>query len=316
MLVNIALVQQATFHSEFSALRSPGQSLTAYVDSELSRRVEHVLNKMKVAAETANRGHSKSECLYFVLPEFFWNVPWSVVANPQELLALNDIYFKRVSECVSALLENLPPEVYGHVVLLAGTCATVVEVDNATRTEGEVINYLLAGSNEKKNAEGKPALLMWPKRHVSQIDFGRNEESGPDHWVFKLSDGVRVKVKKKSSTLAESNSAAGYKKYFFNSIVPGGPFGINLCLDYAVVSEVERVNEFSDWNPKMDFLVACGMEFDRAKRYLDSVQFAFRNDGMGKGGCEAMSVLNGYLDKPLPTEVIDNDIHLVQVNIK
>lgn len=315
MFISVAMLQQATFNAEFSSSRLPGQSIVDYVESELDRRVQHVKGKIKSALSVAHQTGAESECLFFVLPEFFWNVPWSAVANREELLALSDTYFKRVSECVSHLLDSFPVSTYGHVALLAGTCATLAEVEGPAGNHFEVINYLLAGSNASKNAQGQSSLALWPKRYVSHIDFGKSKDSDEQYWFFELSKGFVVKVKKISSSLAESNMAAGYKTIFQNDFVSRCPITIDLCLDYASVGSHEREHEYKDWSSKLDFLIACGMGFDRTKEHSKSLQFAFRNDGMGRGECEAVTVVDGRIANSLSTTRVDNDIHWLQVEI-
>lgn len=315
MYVSVALLQQATFNSEFSLPRSPGQSIIEYVERELERRTQYVAEKIKSALAVVHQDNANSECLFFVLPEFFWNVPWSAVASREELLALSDTCFERISECVSHLLDSFPVSTHGHLAVLAGTCATLAEVESTTGTHFEVINYLLAGSNASQNALGKSSLVMWPKRYVSGIDFGNNKKGDSNYWFFELAEGVTIKVKNKSSSLAESNTAAGYRTIFKNDFVERCPISIDLCLDYAVVGNQERENEYTDWNSKLDFLIACGMEFDREKQHLESLQFAFRNDGMGAGMCEAVTVVNGRITNKLPTVRVDNNIHMVHINV-
>jgi hypothetical protein len=128
MLLSIASLRQPTFNPQFSQLRAPGQSITDYVVSELDARVEFVRRKIRIAAKAAAADHDGSECLFFTLPEFFWNIPWREVDSEDELHELTTAYLEKVPAYISSLMKDLPVERYGKIVLLAGSCATLVEV--------------------------------------------------------------------------------------------------------------------------------------------------------------------------------------------
>lgn len=315
MFVTIASLQQPTFHSEFSWPRKPGQSMTAYVSQELDRRTQFVSDRLEVAAKAALDLRPDSQCLFFTLPEFFWNVPWSSVQSEEELLELSTAYMDRMPECMEKLMKWLPVEPYGKVVLLAGTCASLIKVGEEQEAYFDVINYLMASSNFKLQSDGLPALSMWPKRYVSGIDLGSYVDSEKGYWFFQLSEQVRIKVKDVSSTVAEHYSPGGYGPVFSNTLIPECPFSINLCLDYAFLEPGQRDDELEDIDSSVDFLIACGMEFEKGERYPQSVRFAVRNDGMGAGSCEFAKVEAGKISHLLPAILIEDTLHMAVVDL-
>ena len=314
MLVTIASLQQPTLHSEFSWPRQPGQSMTDYVSQELHRRVQFVSDRLQVAAKAAIDQHPDSQCLFFTLPEFFWNVPWSSARNEEELLELSWACMDRMSESMAMLMSGQPLEPYGKVVLLAGTCATLVKVGEGQDAYFDVINFLLAANNFKHHSDGMPELAMWPKRYVSGIDFGQGDYNA-GHWLFKLSEGLKIKVKAVGSAVAEQNSSAGYSPTFSNTWIDECTFSINVCLDYAMLNSGQRNDELESIDSKIDFLIACGMGFGDEKRYPQSVRFAVRNDGMDKGSCEFAHVEGGKISHLLPSTIIEDTLHLAVVDL-
>jgi hypothetical protein len=314
MLISIASLRQPTYKSQFSKQRPSYLSISDYLMSELDARVDHVLWKIKEAAKAARERHVGAECLFFTLPEFFWNVPWHVVRSEEELHELNSAYLEHVSAAVVSLMKALPAQQYGDIVLLGGSCATLIKVGEGESSYYDVINYLLAITN-KEYAGDKPVMSMWPKRNVSGIDFGKYVGMSEGYWYFNLFGDVVVKVKRVSNVQAEHSDSSGYEGTFLNDLVPGCPFGVNLCLDYDVVQDGERDEEIKLTEAKIDFLIACGMSFDYSKQHSSSVQYAIRNDGQGDGGCEVVKLKSGRIVGAVPSEVIDGSIHLASIDI-
>lgn len=315
MLVTIASLQQPTFHSEFSLPRKPDQSMTEYVSQELYRRMQFVSDRLKVAAKAAIDQRPDSQCLFFTLPEFFWNVPWSSAQHEDDLLEHGMACMDRMPECMEMLMNGLPADQYGKVILLAGTCATLIKVGEGQAAYFDVINYVLTTSNFKVLNNGTPEMSMWPKRYVSGIDFGQYIDSAAGYWFFKLSDNLKIKVKGVSSTVAEHNSSDGYGPVFSNTLIAQCPFSINVCLDYAVLENGQRDDELEKIDSKIDFLIACGMSFEDGKRYPDSVRFAVRNDGMGSGRCQFAEVESGKITRLVPSVIVEDTLHLATLNL-
>lgn len=314
MLISIASLRQPTYTPQFSYLRTPRQSITDYLISELDIRAAYVRRKIEVAALAAREIHPDSACLFFTLPEFFWNIPWREIDSEEELHELTTAYLDRVPVYVKSLMTALPVEQYGKVVLLAGSCATLIKVGEGEGSYYDVINYLLSMTNKDYEAD-RPLMSMWPKRYVSSIDFGEHLSAGNGYLTFQLSDEVIVKIRELSSVQAEHSYFGGYGRAFVNSIVPGCPFGINLCLDYVAQRDGERDSEVEIVEAKIDFLIACGMPFNGFKRHLSSIQFAVRNDGMDTGECEFVRLEEGKIVGSVPSEVIDDNLYLVSIDI-
>lgn len=315
MLLSIASLRQPTYMQKPFELRRPGQSITDYVTSELNARAEYVRRKIRIAAEAATKDHTGAGRLFFTLPELFWNIPWSEVNSEEELQELTTAYLEKVTESVSSLVEDLPIERYGKVVVLAGSCATLIKVGEGESSYYDAINYLLVIANKDFESDW-PTISMWPRRHVSGIDFGLHVGYEAGFWNFKLSGEFVVKVRETSSVSAEySNGDDYYEDFLTNSLVDGCPFGINLSLDYAQLKEGQRDEEIELPEVKLDFLIACGMSFDDYKKYPLSVQYAIRNDGMGNGECEVVKIENGVIGADVPALEIDGNIYLSDIQI-
>jgi hypothetical protein len=314
MFVSIASLRQPTFKSQLSQSRPLGQSIRDYLDDELVARAELVRRKIKIAAKAAREDHGASACVFFTLPEFFWNIPWREVRNVEELHELNSAYLEKVPACIALLMTELPVERYGKVVLLAGSCATLIKVGEGESSYYDVINYLLAITNKEYEVD-IPLMSMWPKRHVSGIDFGKYLASEGDFWLFRISEEIEVRVKKLSSVRAEHSYFGGYEGKFINSLVTGCPFAINLCLDYYSLKEGERDIQVELTEAKIDFLIACGMSFDYAKRHPSSLQFSIRNDGMGDGEVEVVRLQAGWIVESVPSVKIEDDLHLTLIEL-
>jgi hypothetical protein len=314
MFVSIASLRQSTFKSQLSQAQPLGQSIHDYLDDELVARAELVRRKIKIAAKAAREDHGETACVFFTLPEFFWNIPWREVRNEEELHELNSAYLEKVPACIALLMTELPVERYGKIVLLAGSCATLIKVGEGESSYYDVINYLLAITN--KEYEGDiPLISMWPKRHVSGIDFGKHLASVGDFWLFKISEEIEIRVKKLGSVWAEHSYFGGYEGKFINSLVNGCPFAINLCLDYYSLKEGERDVQVELIEAKIDFLIACGMSFDYAKRHPSSLQFSIRNDGMGDGEVEVVRLQAGWIVESVPSVPIEDDLHLTLIEV-
>ena len=314
MLLSIASLRQPTFKSQLSHPRMPEQSILDYLDDELAERAYLVRRKIKNAAKTAREKHGEAACVFFTLPEFFWNIPWHQVRSEDELHELCSAYLEKVPECVALLISELPVEQYGKIVLLAGSCATLIKVGEGEASYYDVINYVLTITNKEYEAD-IPLMSMWPKRYVSGIDFGKHVGAEDGYWLFKLFDEVVVRVKEISSVQAEHSYFGGYEGKFINSLVPGCPFGINLCLDYAMLKDGERDREIELAGAKIDFLIACGMDFNYGKLHPSSVQYAIRNDGMGDGECEVVKLEAGRIVSIVPAVVVDDTLHLTAIHI-
>ncbi|PYY72006.1 hypothetical protein CRX42_03240 [Pseudomonas jessenii] len=314
MFVSIASLRQPTFKSQLSQSRPHDQSIGDYLDDELVARAELVRRKIKIAAKAAREDHGATACVFFTLPEFFWNIPWREVRSEEELHELNSAYLEKVPGCIALLMTELPVERYGKIVLLAGSCATLIKVGEGESSYYDVINYLLAITNKEYEAD-RPLMSMWPKRHVSGIDFGSHQASDREYWLFKLSEGVEVKVKRLSSVRAEHSYFGGYEGKFINSLVNGCPFAINLCLDYYSLKEGERDTQVELSEAKIDFLIACGMDFDYAKRHPSSLQFSIRNDGMGDGEVEVVRLQAGWIVESVPSVLIDDNLLLTLIEV-
>ncbi|MCR6477964.1 hypothetical protein NU688_17510 [Variovorax sp. ZS18.2.2] len=245
-----------------------------------------------------------TDLCYFVVPEFFWNVNWDAVQKEDDIRVFSATCVVEVQKHVRALIALFPQEQYGKLALLPGTAQVLMKqlvnagpaplsddesVDDEDLPPYEALNYVLVIDNfSKANPDGSRPISMWPKRNVSGIDFytyGRTTvmKDGRAYWKVRLGP-FNILVLKKSTTTAVTLADGKEIKAFDNDPLGGVPFGVDVCLDYALAyteEEYLRMSQIEDTNYIIDFLIACGMTADPSThKYLPSVQYIVRNDGM------------------------------------
>jgi len=330
MLLDIASLQEPTVSTSFTLPRKPGQTFTDYLNAELERKAEYVRRKIITVTEEKNKQKNRGEYLFFTLPEFFWNTPWENIKNTSEILKLSDFYLKSLPKIINDLLKDIPAEKYGNIVLLPGTAAALVLVENYGAPFYEALNCTVVASNFKKTQSGYPEVSMWPKRDVSPTDFGIPnlsswERSRVPEWmkgdgyrIFKLAHGIYIRVIKYSTATAEHYPANEYGPVLVDDLVPNCPFSINICLDHSAGEPAERNEEIKNTQPKIDFLITCGMSFRSNVRYGKTIQYAVRNDGIGSGACQTKVVHDGKIHNipAIPVRIFDTNIHMTSIDIK
>ena len=245
-----------------------------------------------------------TDLCYFVVPEFFWNVNWDAVQNEDDIKVFSTTCVIEVQKHVRALIALFPQEQYGKLALLPGTAQVLMKqivgappapppagkaVADKDLPPYEALNYVLVIDNfSKANPDGSRPISMWPKRNVSGIDFdtyGRTTvmRDSRKYWKVRLGP-LNILVLQKSTTTAASHADGKEIKGFDNDPLGGVPFGVDVCLDYALAyteQQYLRMSQIEDTNYIIDFLIACGMTADPSKhKYLPSVQYIVRNDGM------------------------------------
>lgn len=256
-----------------------------------------------------------ADLCYFVVPEFFWNVNWDAVQNEDDIKVFSNTCVVEVQKHVRALIALFPQEQYGKLALLPGSAQVLTKqlvdaiaapladdksVYDRDLPSYEALNYVLVIDNfSEANPDGSRPIAMWPKRNVSHIDFNafRNtagkaiEVTKYDRGYWKVRLGpFKILVLKQSTATAASLAGGKEFKGFDNDPLGGVPFGVDVCLDYLSAytdKDYTRRAQIEDTNYIIDFLIACGMTADPSThKYLPSVQYIVRNDGMGSGTCE------------------------------
>lgn len=287
--------------------REVTQSIPEYVDQHLNRRQGEIEQALTVLLQQ----REPSVPLFFTLPEFFWNIRWDALKNAEELRSMTERYLEQLPLKVNDILKKFPADKYGHIVLLAGTVATLVETPQKMY---DPLNYCLIGNNQKKSSDAVYELSMWPKRNTSWVDFGEQVADAGDLIVCKLSDSLETVILKQSTTAAEHNSTDGYGYHIDNDIIKDCPFSINICLDYTTLSPDEQQKMQLDQNSKIDFLLACG-ETLAPHSYPVSVQYAIRNDGANPGEIEFFSVENQRIKQIIEPVFLTPELATATLNI-
>ncbi|WP_296225954.1 hypothetical protein [Ralstonia sp. UBA689] len=288
--------------------READEDIQTYVTRALNAKFDLLKNTLTQGLEAKTES---SDITYFVVPEFYWNVHWDAVKNEAELKAFSALCVTQVQQHVRNLIALFPREKFGKLALLPGTTQVVKKqlddaappapasgVASAIKDKDlpayEALNYVLVIDNfSKSNPDGSRPISIWPKRNVSGIDFDTYKRTTVSkglrqYWKVNLG-AFSILVLQKSGTTAAYYAQGKRFTGFDNDPLGGVPFGIDVCLDYALAytdNEYLRMGQIEDTNYILDFLIACGMNWNPKHKYLPSVQYVIRNDGMGNGQCE------------------------------
>jgi hypothetical protein len=293
------------------------ESITDYLTRALNDRF--ALMYRGLVAAFAQNPPTAYDVSFFTAPEFYWNVPWSDFLNTAEVDVAADLCLSTVTTHVRALIALFPACKYGNLVFLPGTIAELRPAVNAIAPNGtyagtinspvyNATNHVVCVHNLPLNDANyaRPAYMIWPKRVVSHIDFVdeangggctlgvtllQNDPSDPavansvESCPLNIAAGLTVQIQYVTPDMAQSFDSSGklLSKGFDNNIIPGLPFGIDVCLDYSyasIQSDKARMAQLDNSQFKLDFLIACGMSLD-SDNYKESpfIQYAIHNDG-------------------------------------
>jgi hypothetical protein len=306
--VRVLNLQTGTFTPPANQ-RLAGEDIKTYTERAMK-------DKFDLLSDALTQGLPKktaeTDLCYFVVPEFFWNVNWDAVNDEDELKVFSETCVVEVQKHARALIALFPQDQFGKLALLPGTAQVVTKqiggvlpapAPYATLPAYEALNYVLVIDNfSLSNPDGSRPIAMWPKRNVSGIDFTTGwtltTKDGRDYWVASLGK-FDILVQQQSTTAAAYFANGNTFKGFDNDPLGGVPFGVDVCLDYASAytdSEYLRMSQIENTNYIIDFLIACGMGVDPTHKYLPSVQYIVRNDGMTNssgtlnGTCEILKL--------------------------
>lgn len=294
------------------------ESITDYLTRALNDRFA-LLYRGLVAAFAQNPP-TAYDVSFFTAPEFYWNVPWSDFLNTAEIEAAAALCLSTVTAHVRTLIALFPACTYGNLVFLPGTIAELTPATDALKPDGtyagsvnsavyNATNHVVCVHNLPLNdaKHPRPAYMIWPKRVVSHIDFvdeanngdctynvtslqknpsDSNVSNNVESCPLNIAGGLTVDIQFVTPDMAQSFDSNGnlLSTGFDNNIVPGLPFGIDICLDYAdasIESDKARIGQLDNSQFKLDFLLACGMSLSSSSyQNCPFVQYAIHNDGM------------------------------------
>lgn len=319
--VRVLNLQTPTYRPP-SNQRAANEDIKTYTQRALQEKFTLLRDAL---TEGLPKKSGECDLCYFVVPEFFWNVNWDAVKDEAEIKVFSNTCVTEVQKHVRALIALFPQEQYGKLALLPGTAQVLMkQTDGTTPAPAgtaiadkdlpgyEALNYVLVIDNfSKPNPDGSRPIAMWPKRNVSGIDFDTYNrtavyKSGRPYWKVRLSSprvspAFNILVQQKSTTAAAYYADGKEFKGFDNDPLGGVPFGVDVCLDYASAytdNEYLRMSQIEDTNYLIDFLIACGMSVSSSHKYLPSVQYIVRNDGMDPGSCEIYKLAAPETGKP------------------
>ncbi|MCP1292173.1 hypothetical protein NK214_18475 [Chromobacterium sp. S0633] len=303
MNIYIGGLQCASGQNKDFPVRNKLQSVVEYTQACLSNSCQIVMDSISFVLKNKDR----SCPLFFALPEFFWNIKWSDVYDINEISQLSDFYLDNLSDRVGLILRGMPADVFGKVILLAGTVATLIKTKEGLY---EPINYCLIVDNFSGVGGAPSTVSALPKRNTSSIDFGKPDVVDVEYYIANLSDSLHIPILNKSMVASEHNSAEGYGEKLNNRLLDGCPFSIDICLDYERLNFDEQKKSLMNANTKIDFLLACGMPINENHRYPDSVQYAVRNDGASDGKIEFFSVSKNRIFQKITPEILTPPVNL------
>ncbi len=321
--VRVLNLQTPTYRPPLNQ-RTANEDIKTYTQRALKEKFDLLRDALTAGLPKKS---AESDLCYFVVPEFFWNVNWDAVKNEADIKVFSNTCVTEVQKHVRALIALFPQEQYGKLALLPGTAQVLMkQIDGTTPATApagapvadkdlpgyEALNYVLVIDNfSKPNPDGSRPIAMWPKRNVSGIDFDTYNrtsvsKAGRAYWKVRLSPAkilpaFNILVQQKSTTTAAYYADGKEFKGFDNDPLGGVPFGVDVCLDYASAytdNEYLRMSQIEDTNYLIDFLIACGMTVSPTHKYLPSVQYIVRNDGMDPGSCEIYKLAAPETGKP------------------
>lgn len=325
--VRILSLQTGTFKPSPLRPRQEDQSIIDFAKGEIEHRQLHLTRALESSLAQLKHDPFHPHVTFFTAPEFYWNIPWTVLRNKDELHQLSTFYKNSITEQVQRLIRKFPEAEWGRLVLLPGTTAVLVGTEK-NENRYEAINYVLAANNfSPDTAQGTPPLSMWPKRFVSGLDFlGLSsepevlEDQETIIYSFTLSETLSVEVEERGTVRSEHYNNSGYSAIFDNQLLSSLPFGIAICADVGL----NRLEELKRSDVKLDFLIACGMYLPKGAGQPESVQYLIRNDGrdgMSADGtqkipqCETWRVVEGKTSELVPGRLLDHNVWLYQLNV-
>lgn len=265
--------------------RLANQDIIAYARQELDGKLKNVINALSKALA---RDDGRYDATFFTLPEFFWNISWHHIHNEDELCQLTAFYLSSTSGYVNQLIAAFPYDKSkpgSDITFLAGTCGTLIRCNDLEVPYYQSVNWLLCGNN----ASGAAKLSMWPKRHVSTIDYFQTAVAEPDSpfmltWLH-TAQATPIRILPVSDAAPESLTQPAQRNQFVNRTPGGVQFGVDICLDYALARGRydQRADERQHADCSIDFLLACGMPLYGSHRgpLPAALRYIVRNDGWG-----------------------------------
>jgi len=344
--VQVLSLQTPTPNLDVLHPREENESIIDVAKREIADRQLKLAAALTSALTQLKSDSFRPHVTFFTAPEIYWNIPWILVKNEEELQQLSMFYRDEVKKQVQQLIGKFPAAEWGKLILLPGTNA-LLSLSRQNPNRYEAINYVVAANNFGPGSEhGTSYVSIWPKRNTALIDFlglsaqiavEKDEKlivvdmeapdpelfagDPPQLFIYQLSDTLSVPVYELSTVVAEHDTNSGYAPLFDNQILPSIPFGIDICADFGL----GRLDELKQPEVKLNFLIAAGQPIPRdisqleGKFFPESLQYLIRNDGVAAKGapyCEVLRVVKGQLGERVQGRLLDQNIWLYQLDIK
>jgi len=325
MRVQILALQAQTLQPKVNRPRGKNESITDFAANEIGYRQLQLWLALRSALWQLEEDRFAPEVTFFTAPEFYWNIPWTVLRSKDELHQLCAFYRDTMPLQIQQLIKRFPLARCGKLILLAGTNAALVPSEKRM-DRYEALNQVLVANNFHFPAPPPaPFLSAWPKRSNAGIDFlGLSSEVVLEAdnetivFPFRLSEQVSVEVYEQNSAVAGQYSTAGVVPPFNNALIPALPFGIDICADFGLT----RLNELQRPDVKLDFLLASGFPIAKDSELPATVQYLIRNDGKQFPPhtripqCEVLRVVNGKTADTVPGRWLRKQVWLTQLNVQ
>ena len=164
MLIKIASLNVCTFYPFASSpsvdVELPDRGDDEKIEHYAERIFSEKVNVFKTGLSKAvNNSQRKGECLFFSMPEFYWNLSPYAFWSKEDVAGAAEYYMDHIPDIITRVIEDYPVGDFGKIILLCGSAGTLIE----TEKNYDAINYLLAIDNFNFNADGTHCLSMWQK---------------------------------------------------------------------------------------------------------------------------------------------------------
>lgn len=324
MRVQILSLQAQTLLPKVRRPRGENESILAFAADEIGYRQWQLWQALRSALWQLEDDRFAPDVTFFTAPEFYWNIPWSVLRSKAELHQLCAFYRDTMPQQIQQLIKRFPLARCGKLVLLAGTNASLVP-SKKSADRYEALNQVLVTNNFQRSAvQREPVLWAWPKRSNAGIDFlGLSSDVALEAdnetivFTFQLSEQVNIEVYEQNSVVAGQYNKAGVVSPFNNALLPALPFGIDICADFGLT----RLQELKRPDVKLDFLLASGFPVEQGSVLPVTVQYLVRNDGKQFPPhtripqCEVLRVVDGKTADPVPGRWLQKQVWLSQLEM-
>lgn len=268
--------------------RKESEDLLDYAFADLNAKRDYLEKNLRAAVM---HRHLDSQCTFFTLPAFYWNVYADCIRNEAECLQLTAFYMSSLQPTLNALMNVFDEASVWKIILLAGTVGLFIQngdnADFAVHREFDFLNYLLMINNFNKIGASLNDTWMGPKRLRGDGDlryWGRGETPTGAPLVQPWRPNVRM------THDIQQPAPGGYHDAIDYALLPGCPIALESGGDPRWLPFASGPGEIRERGAKILFLICCGEGPCSDPEGRAALQYAVCNDG-DAGSKEAYEVV-------------------------